>query len=267
MLSEKYDIIIQGGQSNAEGCGLGPVTKEYTPCDKIFVLEAEKEVYVDGDKGAAVRYLEKPFPIKMAQERMIGKNIIGDFSLTFARSYLEKGYLSKDRKLLIIRAAIGGTGFYKKHWGVQDKLYLKMLEMTDYALSLNPDNKVVACLWHQGEHDAFEGNLPENYHQQFSDMLAALRDKYGDIPFIAGDFVNEWKQQNIKICEPIVNEIKKVISKTKNARFVETFDLLSNNQEIGNGDPIHFSRESLHKLGERYFDALISIWDIEKLII
>ena len=28
---EKFDIIIQAGQSNAQGCGRGEVTKEYVP--------------------------------------------------------------------------------------------------------------------------------------------------------------------------------------------------------------------------------------------
>lgn len=43
----KFDIIIQGGQSNAEGCGIGPVTRELTPSVNAFYLYAEKTVTID----------------------------------------------------------------------------------------------------------------------------------------------------------------------------------------------------------------------------
>ena len=35
------DIIIEGGQSNAEGTGIGPVDKEYYPTSQILYLEAQ----------------------------------------------------------------------------------------------------------------------------------------------------------------------------------------------------------------------------------
>ena len=38
----KFDIIIQAGQSNSEGFGLGPVEKEYIPTEKIWQLDALK---------------------------------------------------------------------------------------------------------------------------------------------------------------------------------------------------------------------------------
>ena len=36
---EKFDIIIQAGQSNAEGYGFGPASEPYTPCDKVYYLK------------------------------------------------------------------------------------------------------------------------------------------------------------------------------------------------------------------------------------
>ena len=35
---EKYDIIVLGGQSNAEGYGVGPVSEEYVPDERILWL-------------------------------------------------------------------------------------------------------------------------------------------------------------------------------------------------------------------------------------
>lgn len=159
------------------------------------------------------------------------------------------------RKLLIVRAAVGGSGFKKGHWGLENILHKKMIELVNYALSLNPENKVVAFLWHQGEHDAFEGNTPEVYHKQLTEMVSDVRARYGNMPFIAGDFVNEWKSKNIESCAPIIDVIRQVICEMGNAAFVETADLPSNNQKICNGDDIHFCRQSLHELGKRYFEA------------
>lgn len=38
--SEKYDLILFIGQSNAEGYGIGPVAKEYEPTDNIMKTAA-----------------------------------------------------------------------------------------------------------------------------------------------------------------------------------------------------------------------------------
>lgn len=250
----KFDIIIQGGQSNAEGTGSGPVTQELIPSQNAFYLYAEKTVTV-GEDNMYITFHDKPFVIEQAQERQ-GENgvVLGDFALTFAEEYEKSGLLANDRKLLIIRAAVGGTGFQKKHWGLQDCLYLKLLELIDYALSLNKENRVVGFLWHQGEHDAFEKNTPDNYKKQLTALVDGVRARVGaKIPFIAGEFVNDWKSKNIEICAPILKVIREVTTESGNGGFVETSDLLSNDQKHQNGDDIHFCRESLHILGRRYF--------------
>jgi len=83
-------------------------------------------------------------------------------------------------------------------------------------------------------------------------------EKYGAIPFVAGDFVHEWKNKNRHICEPIVNEILRVVKNNNFCAFVQTDELLSNNQKLNNGD-IHFCRESLYELGHKYFKAFFEI--------
>lgn len=260
----KFDIVIQGGQSNAEGCGVGPVDSEFMPkwSENIFYLEAGKSVeYLTS--GMKITYNDKPFAIIPARERGDVENPVGDFSLSFGELY-ENKVLEDDRKLLIVRAAIGGTGFVKKQWGLNNLLHLKMLEMVDYALSLNKENRVVAFLWHQGECDAFEKNNPNVFERQLTDMVQDVRNRYSNtLPFIAGDFVSEWKEKNILDCKPIVEKIRNVIGKIKNAEFVETADLPSNNQKAGNGDDIHFCRESLYILGRRYYEAFYKLLKVK----
>ena len=256
--NQAFDIIIEGGQSNASGSGWGEVENEYIPDEDILYLTIEKktsEGIKDGIWSLFLEYSDNPLQISVADECESDGKKIGDFALTFAKDYKEK-YLSSGRKILIIRAGVGGTGFMRKHWGVGDLVYEKMLLAIDYALSLNPDNKLVAFLWHQGEHDAFEGNTPEVFAGQLTEMLSSVRKRYNapNLPFISADFVSEWKTQNIEICAPIVAKIKEVTA-AANGEFIETSDLLSNNQKNGGGDGIHFCRDALHTLGRRYFSA------------
>lgn len=250
----KFDIIIQAGQSNSEGFGLGPVEKEYIPTEKVWQLDALKRVTALPDKMDIVYFDEAPV-LKIADEEVGENGKIGNFGLTFCEEYIKAGRLEKDRALLIIRAGVGGTGFCRKEWGVGSLLYNKLVELVDYALTMDESNRVVAFLWHQGECDSVEKNPPEIFGAQLKEQLLDARARYGEMPIIAGDFVNDWKSKNLALCQPIITAIRKVLAELGRGAFVETADLLSNDQKIKNGDDIHFCRQSQHILGRRYFEA------------
>ena len=250
----KFDIIIQAGQSNSEGYGLGPVEKEYIPTDKIWQLDAPKCATALPDRMDVV-YLDEPLILKVAEESEGENGKIGNFGLTFSEEYIKAGMLEEGRAILIIRAGVGGTGFCRKEWGLGSLLYNKLTELVDYALSLNEENRVVALLWHQGECDSAEKNPPEKFGEALKAQMLDTRARYGEIPIIAGDFVNDWKSKNLELCQPIVETIKRVLKEMGKAEFVETSDLLSNDQKTGNGDDIHFCRQAQYILGERYFNA------------
>lgn len=249
---EKYDIILQAGQSNAAGYGHGPAEYPYVPNPSVLYLTA-------GDPEAGEYDPKGDYEILVAAERpnpSFGpEDRLGDFSLSFAQSYVEEGMLAPDRKLLIVRTAVGGTGFLKHYWQVGDPLYERMLRMTDYALSLNPGNRLVGFLWHQGEHEAAFLNDPKLYHDQLLEVVKSIRDRYGmAVPFICGGFCNQWAQDNQPACDNIMAVIRKVAEELDGA-YIETADLRSNDQKTGDGDTIHFCREDLQELGRRYFNA------------
>ena len=239
---ETFDIIIQAGQSNAEGCGLGPVEFPYEPTDWVF-------------------YLNSDLTITQACERVVGNHIQSNFSLSFARKYLQNGHLPAGRKLLILRCAVGGTGFLDNRWGMTDDLYLQMMDMIRTALGMNQRNRLVAFLWHQGETDAILQASRDQHYYHLKQLLTSVRDSFGaaNLPFVAGDFVPHWKQENIFICMPVVDAIRAVCRDCSDCGFVETHGLLSNTQEQywkpeEIDDSIHFSRRALYALGERYYD-------------
>lgn len=242
-----FDIVIQAGQSNAEGCGLGPTDEPYAPSDRVW--------YLNGD-----------FTVTRAEESVQGNYVRTNFSLPFVRDYCADGRLAEGRNLLILRTAVGGTGFRDNHWKPEDDLFLRMMEMIRTALALNPANRLVAFLWHQGETDAILGAGYEEHYRNLSTLLRLVREEFAvpDLPFIAGDFVAHWKNANAAICEPVVDAIRAVCRDCGNGAFVETSDLCSNSQEkwephIDWEDPIHFSRKATYELGKRYYQAYTQI--------
>lgn len=244
---EKFDIIIQAGQSNAEGYGFGPASCPYEPNDNVL-------------------YLNSDLTVMQACEKVRGNEIQSNFALSFAQEYIKSGRLLEGRKLLILRCAVGGTGFSDKRWGMSDDLYLTMMEMIRTALALNGENRLVAMLWHQGETDAMNKASYDVHYTNLLTLLKSVRATFNaeSLPFIAGDFVQDWKNNNIDVCTPVVDAIRAVCRDCGHGGFVESEGLLSNDQALsyyplGWKDTIHFTRESVYELGIRYFNCFSSI--------
>ena len=244
---EPFDLLLQAGQSNAEGSGFGDAEKPWTPNDNVW-------------------YLNRDLTITRAAEIVDGNQIRSDFALGFARRYLEQGRLAGGRRLLIIRSAVGGTGFLDHHWGPEDDHRARMTEMVRTALALNKENRLVALLWHQGETDAVNHASFDTHYQNLTALVRDVRETFGvpALPFIAGDFVQQWKGENAEICAPVVEAIRAVCRDIGFAAFVETEGLLSNKQFAetrgqASDDTIHFCRNALYTLGERYFSAFAAL--------
>ena len=257
-----YDIIVIAGQSNAEGFGYGEVECSFSENEKIMQLYDRQAVAVVSKDGKAFLDISEPFNLTFApeRERVVRKRTFGCLADSFAEEYIKAGYLFDERKVLIIKAAVGGTGFARHEWGIDSILHKRLLEMLDLALS-ESGSRICAFLWHQGEHDAVELpelNAEQRYKKHRSDlglMLKDLRFRYGEeFPFIAGGFCDEWYFENRSICDPVISAIKAALSEFNNTAFVESDGLVSNNFEHSDGDGIHFSRSSLYKLGVRYFE-------------
>lgn len=265
-----YDIIIQAGQSNAQGCGIEPRKNAYVPRDDVlyYADDFEKtdllEKCSDGSK----------FEVYPAKERGDEKYAVNNFSLYFAEEYLKAGLLKKGRKLLIIRAAVGGTGFRDGHWGKNDDLYLRMMKVIRCALNLDygdNDHRLIALLWHQGEAEVAPETTTEQVCERLGYLVKSVRDTFGcpDLPFIAADFVQDWKNASdemVKLCEVVVKGIRTVCRDLQPAAFVSSEGLLSNRQnpdspDIGGvkQDNIHFSYKSQKILGKRYFEKFAEL--------
>lgn len=257
----KYDIVILAGQSNALGFGCGETEYRLKHLDRICELyDDQAKCYTQDENGKDYLAIYKPWKLKLV-DAADGHKI--SFAMRFADEYIEQGYLANDRKLLILRCAVGGTGFYNGNWGVGMLLYERMLDMIKYALSLNCENRVVAFLWHQGESDAFERQdwssqeRREFYYNHFKPVAENIRSccNQPELPILCGGLIDDWSQDYREPCNAVMEATKQVCVAVGNAAFVEATGLLSNNQKTGNGDNIHFCLDATYALGKRYFES------------
>ena len=257
---EAFDIIILAGQSNAEGYGFGEIDQPYKPDPRVW--------YLNNDPCGKGEFILTP-----AEEKVSGNEIQSSLALSFATEYLKSGRLAENRRLLIIRAALGGTGFVAGHWRTDGSLFLGMMKMIEDALAMNPQNRLVAMLWHQGENDAGKTTYDDHYNDLMT-LLQMVRREFNvpKLPFVAGDFVHDWKDLNIDRARPVADAVCSVCCDAGYGRFVKTGGLLSNRQELGRNplgwiDRIHFSRRAVYDLGVRYFNAFIEIENESTLIV
>lgn len=270
---DKLDIIVIAGQSNAEGNGVSTddVIEVKNDCFELFDAN---NYWIDinpDDPKNPIFHMVLPVQciVRALQERLVDGLPRYDMSLSFADEYIKHGLLEKDRKIMVIKAAVGGTGFALKQQGVNNFLYKRLTDMVDLALSFNKENRIVAFLWHQGEHDAFENaqlNEKERYDFYHKEFMAQTNDfltryKSFKFPVISGGFCDEWanKDENIKQTNVIEKCLQDCMNEIGFAGFVPSDGLLSNNQELHNGDDIHFSKKSLKVFGQKYFDKYFSL--------
>lgn len=125
-------------------------------------------------KERIITYPDKTLTVDIGEERVVEGMIRGELALIFAQEYVKSNLLAADRKVLILRTAVGGTGFEREQWGPGCPVEERMHEMIQYALAMNPKNRIVAFLWHQGESDVIEGNTPEKYEDQLTAFVETV---------------------------------------------------------------------------------------------
>lgn len=240
---DAFDIFIQAGQSNSVGGGKG-----LTPYRFLEDWGEQKEIW----------YLNPDFTISTAGERVWGNQPIGDFSLSFARKYIQSGLLKPGRKILIVRGGEGGTGFSDGRWNPGDDLRVRLRDLVLTAKNLNDENRLMCFLWHQGETDAMAEADGETHYNNLLRLVEEVRALAEDqqLPFVTAGFVPEWEAENLGSTKEVAQAIRRVCDSAGCARFVEAQGLRSNFQAGADDcDHIHFCRDSLYELGERMFQA------------
>lgn len=261
-----YDVIVLAGQSNAVGFGWGESEEVYSPSDKILEFSDDYKMrYIHDVPG--VSGLDYVYPPHLyfgkARDKYDYERLNACLANSFAAEYVKQGYLKEGRKLVIVKAAIGGTGFIKGYWK-EDGICVKRLNyLMDKAFELGDDCRIVAFLWHQGEHDVVErpewslDYRKEQYEQNLKTLLGNFIKKYNEhkFPIIAGEFTEEWTAKNRNECDAVMSAMRNVLDEIGGCAVASSAGLDSNGRKNGTSDILHFSYEALMKFGKRYFDA------------
>lgn len=256
------DVIVISGQSNAEGLGRGGTVAN--DLANTFVVRPVFTREVSPETKRTETIYSGDAIVTVNPERTREDVYLGNLAAGFAPLY-EKNDLAAGRKLLIVNAAVGGTGFYIRdnEWGVGRPLYENMIKLTDFALSCNKGNRLMGLLWHQGENEAVSGlpldKMYEGHVSRLGAMLADYRARYGDMPIVSGGFTPAWTERNKETCRAVCDAMIEVSRRLGNAAFVESDGIPDNGAALGNEDIIHFSREGCVAFGERYYDAFAKL--------
>jgi hypothetical protein len=243
-----FDILIQGGQSNGVGRGVGKLI--WLTDDRL-----DRRIFQIGRFGDEDRQIIPAFPrlhFRLTKPEPFNNRHTYAFSLArlYAAEYLEEG-----RSVLIIPAAEVGSS--SERW--LGNLYEDMADRIRLALAQEGENRIIWYSEQQGEWDAEHTpklNIAAGVARFKANKLAfleKLRSDFGDIPAMLGGFVPAWaaKREWRRQTEAAIRE---VCASVPNCAYVPTEGLKGVPQM-----PVHFTSMGLEFLAKRHFAAFQSL--------
>lgn len=246
-LAQDYDVYLCIGQSNMSGRGV-LLPEDAEPVEGVFLLDAEGGVVPARGNANIYSTIRK-------RAQMQGYNLSIPFA---ARMHARTG-----RPVLLVVNARGGTRldqwvkgaprdtFARKYGDDPELIGQPIPSFYDEAVRRGREGMrygpLKGILWHQGEGDSGE-TLRAVYLEKLSTFVADLRTDLGvgtEVPFIVGEVYHSSKHTAIN---PVLNQVGDAIP---NAACVSADGCPSN------PDNLHFSREGLTLLGERYADCIL----------
>lgn len=192
------DIIILAGQSNKQGQGI--VGAEDTGHPRVFEFTQSNETIL---AEHPLNHFNASYSSHETRSLKMGMDI------DFAKLYVDT--IPKNRNVVLVPCALGGSGFYGGNglWNIDNFLdpnnhsgYLaqSMIERGQAALESAGgrdnvqrgliNNRIVAVLWHQGEHDHTVATQDE-YSYALDRLIQYTRVQFGfEVPWIVGDLTD-----------------------------------------------------------------------------
>lgn len=249
VMPQEFDVFVLIGQSNAAGRGELLEDVDDKPLEGVWLWNTE-----ENEPEPAVQPLNFWSTIRKGM-KMQKFNLAGPFA---SKIYRETG-----RPVLLVVNARGGTmlgswlptssqntfnekeGDDKWLWGdLVPQYYGEAVRLADLAKSYG---EIKGILWHQGCGNSAESDS-KAYLNILKPMVESLRKDIGcpDVPFVAGQILPEYK--NAQYFNPMIMTIGDVI---------ENGFCASSEGCVSIGDGVHFDRNSLILIGERYADIIL----------
>ena len=227
-------VFIMAGQSNMAGRGI--VESEDTVSDKrIFSINKDGQIIIAKE------------PLHFYEPERTGL----DCGLSFAKTLITK--IPDSISILLIPTAIGGSSI--RQW-LGDSVFrnVKLFSNFSSKVEIAKQNGIIkGILWHQGESDANENNIPvhkERLHLLFSKFRTEIGNNA--LPVLLGElgsFSNNPADFNL-----INKAIHDYAAEDKNSRVISTKDLKDK------GDHLHFDSEGQRTMGKRFANAYLSMY-------
>ena len=230
---ENVWVFIMAGQSNM--AGRGTVEPEDTVPDKrILSINKDGQVIIAKE------------PLHFYEPERTGL----DCGLSFARTLITK--IPNNVSILIIPTAVGGSSI--RQW-LGDSVFRNVKLFSNFVekVAIAKQNGVIkGILWHQGESDANEMNIPlhkQRLHSLFSKFRAVIGNN--DLPVLLGELGSfSGNRDNFDLINKSFHEYA---AEDKNGIVISTGDLKDK------GDHLHFNSESQRAMGKRFAEAYLKM--------
>ena len=275
---KKAKVIILAGQSNAVGVG----HVEYL--ERHFSTEKVKE-FKNGYDGILINYYSHDMKSNGFVKTTV--NCAEKTKDTFGPEVGIADLLSKkypDEKIFIVKSAVGGTNLFhdwlspscegdynKDSFGFgneEDELYHKcgwcfneLVKVLDESISAIKNQgyepEISAFCWMQGESDAFEPKIVENYGVRYENLIK-------DLNTIFGNYMKNCIYIDAGISEiwPLYREInawkEKHAKETPNSFYIDTIGegLTTSKEPEPEADIAHYDSDCTIKLGYLFAELI-----------
>jgi Carbohydrate esterase, sialic acid-specific acetylesterase len=171
-----------------------------------------------------------------------------DCGYSFGKTIIKN--VPADVSVLIIPTAIGGSSI--SQW-LGDSLYRNVKLYSNFLSKIEIAKQfgvIKGILWHQGESDANEKNIPY-YKERLRVLFAKFRSAAGNnnLPVLIGELGSFSK--NKQQFSLINNSIHDYSSEDKNTAVISTSDLKDK------GDSLHFNSKGQRMMGRRFAEAYL----------
>ena len=230
---ENVWVFIMAGQSNMAGRGI--VEKEDTVPNKRIL-----------SVNNAGRMVVAKEPLHFYEPNLTGL----DCGVMFARTLIKE--IPDSISLLIVPTAVGGSAI--SQW-LGDSTHRGVALLSNFWKHVEIGKKfgvIKGILWHQGESDANEKNIP-HYKKRMGELFSKFRAAVGnnELPVMVGE-LGSFSDNPVNF-SLINNAIHEYAAEDRNCSVISTKDLKDK------GDHLHFNSKGQRAMGKRLAKAFLKV--------
>lgn len=259
---ETVDVIVLAGQSNMEGNSVNSFLLSKTDSKMHrYYNNGFENTLISYHCGRKSNISETFVPVKVGQG--VNRSMFGP-EVGIAEELYERDY---ENKVYIVKYSLGGTSLFKD-WNTlnSSSLYYElMLFLYDRIIEFEEAGihpVIRGLFWMQGEADACEANLKNNYQVYLSNLVTAFREEFEEVYGVPGKGI-AFVDAGISDCETwkyyeFINQCKQNFANSDPSKNYY-FSTMENGLEyhVENNDRYHFDATSELKLGKLFISTLL----------